>query len=44
LCRSEPQRGQVSEQTDLFGSSQESEWRSTRSVSRRNQPPTSSER
>jgi len=44
LLRTQPRQRPASEQTDLFHAAQEVAWRSTRSVSRRNQPPSSSER
>lgn len=44
LLREEVRHSPTSEQSSLFDASQEAAWRSTRSVSRRNQPPSSSER
>lgn len=44
LLRAEVRHHPGSEQSGLFGAPQEAAWRSTRSVSRRNQPPSSSER
>jgi len=44
LLRAEARHHQDSEQSSLFATPQEAAWRSTRSVSRRNQPPSSSER
>jgi len=44
LLRAEVRHHPGSKQSSLFEASQEAAWRSTRSVSRRNQPPSSSER
>ena len=44
LLRAEARHSPASEQSSLFDAPQEAAWRSTRSVSRRNQPPSSSER
>lgn len=44
LLRAQSPRRPTSEQPDLFHVGQEVAWRSTRSVSRRNPPPSSSER
>lgn len=44
LIRAQPPQHPTSGQPDLFHAAQEVAWRSTRSVSRRNQPPSSSER
>ena len=44
LLRAEVRQHSGSEQAGLFDAPQEAAWRSTRSVSRRNQPPSSSER
>lgn len=44
LLRAEVRHPPASEQSSLFDAPQEAAWRSIRSVSRRNQPPSSSER
>ncbi len=44
LVRAQPPQASASEQTDFFHATQEVAWRSIRSVSRRNRPPSSSER
>jgi len=44
LLRDQSPLSTASDQTDFFHTAQEAAWRSTRSVSRRSQPPSSSER